>query len=86
MFHSVEIISGVHKSCFLVDLRSFLPLFFVCTENKGAFTVTKKLQLLIPVALFPIHYHKFLRDFRDEPFFSLHLFTSKQYSILVQQV
>lgn len=27
------------KSCFLVDLRSFLLAFFVWTENKGAFTV-----------------------------------------------
>lgn len=41
------------KSCFLVDLRSFLLLSFVWTENKGAFTVTKKRQRLIPVALSP---------------------------------
>lgn len=36
----------VQKSSFLGDLRSFLLLFFVWTENKGAFTVTKKLQRL----------------------------------------
>lgn len=60
---------SVEKSCFLSDLRSFFLGFFVWTENKGAFTVTKKLQRLIPVALFPINYNKFLADFREEPIF-----------------
>lgn len=59
------------KSCFLVDLRSFLLVFFVWTENKGAFTVTKKLQRLIPVAVLPINYYKFLSDSRDKASFSL---------------
>lgn len=49
-----------------MDLRSFLLVSFVWTENKGAFTVTKKRQRLIPVALFPINYNKFLSDLRDE--------------------
>lgn len=49
-----------------MDLRSFLLVSFVWTENKGAFTVTKKRQRLIPVALFPINYNKFLGNLRDK--------------------
>lgn len=52
-------------------LRSFLLLFFVWTENKGAFTVTKKLQRLIPVAVLPANCCKFLAVSRLSVTFSV---------------
>lgn len=36
------------------------------TENKGAFTVTKTLHRLVPVALFLINYNNFPGAFRDK--------------------
>lgn len=81
----MKFISCVQKSSFLLDLRLFLMVFFVWTENKGSFTVTKRLQRRIPVALNPINYDKFLVIFEMD-LFCIHFFASKHYSLFVQQV
>lgn len=85
-FHQVKIILSAQKSCFLVDLRSFLLAFFVWTENKGAFTVTKKLQRLIPVALFSKKLQQVSGLLFETNPLHVHPCASKHYSSLVQQV
>lgn len=77
MFSVLWSILSAHRSCFLVDLRSFLLVSFVWTENKGAFTVTKKRQRLIPVALFPINYNKFPAHLRDRSILGARLYIYK---------